>query len=64
MAMKRSKNFMPSGLDEVFESMMKHKQEAIAKGWFKDGVVQTQFIINSLPPKPETKPEKKSEGRA
>jgi hypothetical protein len=54
---KHSKNFVPSGLDEVFARMMKRKEEAIAKGWIKDGVVQTKAIIDSLPPKPENKRE-------
>jgi hypothetical protein len=54
---RKSKGFESSGLDEVFTRMMKRKQEAIAAGWIKDGVVQTKAIIESLP-----KPEKKSEG--
>ena len=47
--MERSKNFIPSGLDEVFDQMMKHKQEAIAKGWIIEGK------------KPKAKPKSESE---
>jgi hypothetical protein len=65
MITKRSKNFVPSGLDEVFESMMKHKQEAIAKGWIKNGVVQTQTVLDYLitegKPKPKDEPKPKPE---
>jgi hypothetical protein len=56
---KHGKNFIPSGLDEVFARMMKRKEEAIANGWIKDGVVQTKTILDSLAPKPEKKAEAK-----
>jgi hypothetical protein len=49
MTTKRSKTFIPSGLDEIFESMEQRKAEAIAKGW----------IITEGKPKPKDEPQPK-----
>ena len=54
---KHSKNFIPSGLDEVFADLMKRKQEAIDKGW----IIQ-EVIRDDEPPKPESETELEQNG--
>lgn len=54
---KRSKNFVPSGLDEVFERIAQRKAEAIAKGWITEGKPKSK---NEPQPKPQTE---SAEGR-
>jgi hypothetical protein len=50
---KHSKNFISSGLDEVFADLAKRKQEAIDKGW----IIQ-EVLPESKQPKPEPETEK------
>jgi hypothetical protein len=54
MTTKRSKNFIPSGLDEVFENMMKSKAKAIAEGFITEGKPKPK---DDPKPKPETETE-------